>query len=147
MGFECVYEMPLSSSNLIISKEWVKISYIDPSYYLTFTIAEIHTSIFTALESRVELLEMMIARCVDRHDNATVDDYSTSPISPRSVYTSEHVAPPPGTVIVNVQNTEQDQPGDLSGTDGMAISLVDECDYGFFGTRKMRLLSWNNQLT
>lgn len=38
----------------------------------------------------------------------------------------------PGTVVVNVEGN-QDLPTDHSGTDGMAISFVDEQDCGFFG--------------
>ncbi|RYP14197.1 hypothetical protein DL765_006558 [Monosporascus sp. GIB2] len=116
MGFECIYEVSDSSANLIVRKD-----------------------VFGNLETRLSLLEEAVRRHDDQLASNDGDSYrgSTSTwiwgsgVSEKAL----EATPPPGTVVVRVQDpTDQDQPASEStGTDGMGIYFVDEQDCGFFG--------------
>ncbi|KAM5358999.1 hypothetical protein ACJZ2D_014824 [Fusarium nematophilum] len=112
MGFECVYEMPGSSANLIVSKD-----------------------IIAGLESRLEALENKVRQHNEQLEagGTGAADRCATPTSLQSYLASEPTDPPAGTVVVSVLNQEPDLQTDANETDGMAISLVDDDDYGYFG--------------
>ncbi|KAH7141726.1 c6 zinc finger domain-containing protein [Dactylonectria macrodidyma] len=112
MGFECIYEMPNSSANLIVSKD-----------------------IIAGLESRLEALENNVRQHNEQlgaGGAGTINHFAT-PTSPQSYLALEPTDPPTGAVVVSVLNQERDLQTDANETDGMAISLVDDDDYGYFG--------------
>uniref|UniRef100_A0A0B7KNK2 Zn(2)-C6 fungal-type domain-containing protein n=1 Tax=Bionectria ochroleuca TaxID=29856 RepID=A0A0B7KNK2_BIOOC len=114
MGFECTYEMPNSSSNLIIGKD-----------------------IFAALEARVEAVERQLRR-QSNHTGSPSKDEGT--IAPSSVVNSEErngehtISAPPGMIVISIQDPlEADAQSQNDKTDGMAMSLVKDEDCSFFG--------------
>ncbi|KAH7117434.1 c6 zinc finger domain-containing protein [Dactylonectria macrodidyma] len=111
MGFECIYEIPNSSSNLIISKD-----------------------IITNLRSRLRLLEQLVMR----HDmvigNVAINELGATSTSPQpDADIEDNTSLNHGRVILDVQPQMPDKEPETDEPDGMAVSIVDEHDHGYFG--------------
>ncbi|RKK75257.1 hypothetical protein BFJ69_g7847 [Fusarium oxysporum] len=111
LGFECIYELPDTSANLIIPRD-----------------------IFTALEDKVKLLESTVDQqekrltAIESRDQHDRLDRHVVQVAPPSTGPSHASA----NLVVNLEGSQDRQTGQ-SMTDGMAITFVDEEDRGFFG--------------
>jgi Fungal Zn(2)-Cys(6) binuclear cluster domain len=118
LGFECVYEIPETATNVIIRKDYL-----------------------ASLEDRVKVLEGVVTG----HDiqlrrlagggtlslnGDAVASPTLPPIPPEGVGT--HVENGDQNQVVGVEDGHEPMP-DENPTDGMAISFVDEKDSAFFG--------------
>ncbi|KAJ3547069.1 hypothetical protein NM208_g1698 [Fusarium decemcellulare] len=106
LGFECLYEQQEGSANVLVPRD-----------------------LFTALETRVKLLEFKLEQQNERLTTVEGDARrSTRQVRQDSL----EVRPQSSDVVVNVEGI-RDSSIEQSMTDGMAVSFVGEQDCGFFG--------------
>ncbi|EFX02229.1 c6 zinc finger domain containing protein [Grosmannia clavigera kw1407] len=105
LGFECIYELPDTSANLVVPKD-----------------------LFAALEDRVRRVEQSLKV----HDERLAVVETAGPSSSSSSALRPGIGHAANGIVVDVDGI-QDAAADQSMTDGMAVSFVDEQDCGFFG--------------
>lgn len=133
MGFECTYEIPHSAANLIISREYDREQ--SHSHRLSCRTLSNYCSIISTLESRLRVLEQLAA---SRFNEASATNaMDLSPMSSSSIESDIDVendrSHNQGALIVNVQLAASGEQAETDDTDGMAVSLVDDNDPGYFG--------------
>ncbi|KAF4990011.1 hypothetical protein FDECE_14526 [Fusarium decemcellulare] len=106
LGFECLYEQQEGSANVLVPRD-----------------------LFTALETRVKLLELKLEQ---QNERLTTVESDAGRRGRQVGRDSLEVRPQSSDVVVNVEGI-RDNSAEQSMTDGMAVSFVSEQDCGFFG--------------
>lgn len=134
MGFECVYEESHSASNVIINKEHVKFRSCISVCMRVLT----DCSHFVNMKSRLQALEQLVMRHDERLGNGASNSTDSS-VPDQDLGIDKSKVSDDGAVFVIVQDHRSEDKEDTGDElDGMAISLVDERDPGYFGKTTAR---------
>lgn len=85
------------------------------------------------LESRLRVLERLATSRIDEASIANEEDLSSTPSSVDVDDIENDASDNQGALIINVQPMASDEQAETDDTDGMAVSLVDDNDPGYFG--------------